>query len=108
MRQRISDRLQQAGAKSQCFDMDGVRERKRRKWDVAAPQGVPVQQGATPVAAAPAVPAASASISSNGVKPGQPLDAAAIARAQQGAAAVMQKISQASFSLSCLFASGCV
>ena len=74
--------------------MDGVRERKRRKWDVSAPQGVPVQQGATAPAPATATSATGTAMSSNGIKAGQPLDAAAIARAQQGAAAIMQKINQ--------------
>lgn len=63
--------------------------RKRRKWDVAAPQGVPAAQTAT------GLQGASASVAAQ-PKPGQPLTDDLKARAQQAAAAAVAKISQAS------------
>ena len=71
-------------------------QRKRKKWDVAAPEGVPIGQ-ADSVAAAAAV--AAPAPAENGVKAGQPPDAAAIARAQQSAAAVMAKINKVGASI---------
>ena len=84
-------------------------ERKRRKWDVAAPQGIPLAgtvagstansngmagfrtpQGAGSAAANVATPVAAPP------KPGQPLDANTIARAQQGAAAIVAKLNMVS------------
>lgn len=97
--------------------------RKRRKWDVAAPGGMPLSgnragigagsgsnsglsgfitpQGyqASPTvtpsmkqpAAAPAPLAANAE-PSPAIKPGQPIDKATIARAQQGAQAIVERI----------------
>ncbi len=88
-------------------------ERKRRKWDVAAPQGIPLAgnragigagstassngmaglitaQGAAAVAGQAAIPGVAPP------KPGQPLDANTIARAQQGAAAIVAKLNQVS------------
>ncbi|KAK9808142.1 hypothetical protein WJX73_001316 [Symbiochloris irregularis] len=67
--------------------MEAAPQRKRRKWDTAAPQGVPIAPGAP-------APAATASVAANGTAAAKGLDAAAIARAQQGAAAVMAKINQ--------------
>ncbi|KAK9866860.1 hypothetical protein WJX84_006201 [Apatococcus fuscideae] len=69
--------------------MEPVGARKRRKWDVAAPQGVPTAQPTTGFAP-PGGPAAAAVQS----KPGQPLTDDLKARAQQAAAAAVAKISQ--------------
>ncbi|KAK9851167.1 hypothetical protein WJX84_011058 [Apatococcus fuscideae] len=65
--------------------------RKRRKWDVAAPQGVPAAQTTTNLTgfAAQGTGAAAAQ-----PKPGQPLTDDLKARAQQAAAAAVAKISQ--------------
>lgn len=65
--------------------------RKRRKWDVAAPQGVPAAQTTTNLQGASGVVSAQS-------KPGQPLTDDLKARAQQAAAAAVAKISQASYS----------
>ena len=65
--------------------------RKRRKWDVAAPQGVPAAQTTTSLPGALGVASAQP-------KPGQPLTEDLKARAQQAAAAAVAKISQASYS----------
>ena len=94
--------------------------RKRRKWDVAAPGGMPLTgnragigsgassnaglsgfitaqgfQVAHAAAAPPPTPvAAAASLPQPGtdLKPGQPVDQATIARAQQGAQAIVERI----------------
>lgn len=70
------------------LSMDAAPQRKRRKWDTAAPQGVPIAPGA------PATASTASAAASNGTAAAKGLDAAAIARAQQGAAAVMAKINQ--------------
>lgn len=77
-------------------------ERKRRKWDVAAPQGIPLAGSTAGVAGgssngmagfiAPQGAAAAATSAVAPPKPGQPLDANTIARAQQGAAAIVAKL----------------
>ena len=96
-------------------------ERKRRKWDVAAPQGIPLHgnragigmSGSTNAAAsaagglitaqglqtapAPVQPVPSPqTIPSPGAaaKPAQPIDRDTIARAQMGAAAIVAKLNQ--------------
>jgi hypothetical protein len=77
-------------------------ERKRRKWDVAAPQGIPLAGSTAGVAggssngmagfiALQGTAATAASVVAP-TKPGQPLDANTIARAQQGAAAIVAKL----------------
>ena len=97
-------------------------DRKRRKWDVAAPQGIPLRgnragigssTSSTPSAPAgglitaqgvqslpsPAQQAASPlTTSSPGApaKPAGPLDRDTIARAQMGAAAIVAKLNQVS------------
>ena len=99
--------------------MEGAR--KRRKWDVAAPGGLPLagnragigaggssQSGmngfitaqghqasvASPAVETPGAYAAApvASQHASGHKPGQPIDQATIARAQQGAQAIVERI----------------
>lgn len=92
--------------------------RKRRKWDVAAPEGVPANQGMAP-AGTPAFGFASPALSNHfipqglnpafalqqpaqpkplldvkGLKPGQPLDASLIAKAQAAAAAAVANINK--------------
>jgi hypothetical protein len=90
--------------------------RKRRKWDVAAPEGIPTNQGLG-ATGAPAFGFASTTLSSTFVpqgiqlpsfqqaqprplldvkdlKPGQPLDASLIAKAQAAAAAAVANISK--------------
>ncbi|CAL8471825.1 g11367 [Coccomyxa elongata] len=86
-------------------------ERKRRKWDVAAPQGIPLagnragigagstasSNGMAGLITAQGVAAVAGQAAIPGVappKPGQPLDANTIARAQQGAAAIVAKLNQ--------------
>ncbi len=79
-------------------------ERRRRKWDVAAPQGIPLAGNTagnaasngmagfiTPQGAVGAAAPAPAPVNAP-PKPGQPLDATTIARAQQGAAAIVAKL----------------
>ncbi len=93
--------------------------RKRRKWDVAAPGGMPLTgnragigsgsgsksgltgfitaQGyqSTPPTAIPEPAAATAAVApqpSSDIRPGQPIDQATIARAQQGAQAIVERI----------------
>lgn len=98
--------------------MDPGQGRKRRKWDVAAPEGLPANPGITP-AGAPAFGFASPALSSHFIpqglnpsfgiqqpaqpkplldvkdlKPGQPLDASLIAKAQAAAAAAVANINK--------------
>ena len=98
--------------------------RKRRKWDVAAPGGMPLTgnragigsgggsksglsgfitaqglQASAPVSPAANIPAAAVAAAAapppqvkTELKPGQPIDQATIARAQQGAQAIVERI----------------
>lgn len=95
--------------------MEGAR--KRRKWDVAAPGGLPLTgsragigsgggsksglngfitaqgyQAAPPAEPVAAVAAAAGPQPSIDLKPGQSIDQATIARAQQGAQAIVERI----------------
>lgn len=74
--------------------MEAAPQRKRRKWDVASPQGVPIQAGQITAAPAAATQAVSAAVPVPEPKPSQPMGADAIARAKQDAAAIMQKINK--------------
>ena len=67
--------------------------RKRRKWDVTAVEGVPIGSPAASGSAS-AVIGAGASLSAD--KPGQAMNQDSIARAQQGAAAVLERINRVS------------
>jgi hypothetical protein len=93
-------------------------ERKRRKWDVAAPQGIPLDGSRAGIGAGTVASTGGTAglVTAQGVqsslnvaalatsqvakplvnppKPGQPLDPDTIARAQQGAAAIVAKLNQ--------------
>jgi len=82
-------------------------ERKRRKWDVAAPQGIPLTTNASTATISSSVLAGHVAAQGAGnrvapvvsalvapPKPGQPLDADTVARAQQGAAAILAKLNK--------------
>ncbi|KAL0045591.1 hypothetical protein WJX82_010794 [Trebouxia sp. C0006] len=68
--------------------------RKRRKWDVAAPDGMPLTGNrAAAVRGTPAVPAATAFPQPGAdLRSSQSIDQATIARAQQGAQAIVERI----------------
>ena len=108
---------QQQTCETRRAKMEGGRERKRRKWDVAAPQGIPIAQATNRpgIGSGAGAPNSMAGfITAQGQQPAalvasqapyqppatqvttapQPLTADIVARAKQGAAAVLEKINQ--------------